>query len=189
MTEVRFVSRPQLSDMRRFTFRQAFESLGAQAVHGFGWGVAIFGLLVGVPADIWLPPALLGVVFGSGLFSLVFQWWMYGRNPDRLVETVIADERGLLIEGPDSQVRQAWSIFRDARETDDLFMLSSVRSMSQVLGKRAVGAADLEAFRGLLRGAGLLRDQRSSIRGIVGFLLGAAIAIGMPFVFGMARLG
>ena len=189
MTAVRFVSRPSFGDMVRFTFDQALRSLGSQAIHGFGWGVAAFGLLVGAPADIWLPPALLGVVFGSGAFGLLFAWWTYGRHPERLVETVTVDERGLHIEAPDSETRQAWSVFREARETPDVFMLLSLRAPSQVLGKRGVSEAALEAFRGFLRDAHLLRQRPSHLPAIAGFVVGAALAISLPFVFGYARVG
>jgi hypothetical protein len=187
MTPVRFVSRPAFGDLVRTTLDQTVRSLGAQAIHGFGWGVAAFGLLVGAPADIWAPPALLAVVFGSGVMSVLFQWWVYGRHPERLVETVTADEHGLVIEAPNSQVRQAWSVYREARETRDVFMLTSVRTMSQVFGKRGVSDAALEVFRGFLRGAGILRERRTRTRGIVGFVCGALLAV-LPFFLGFGMV-
>jgi hypothetical protein len=187
VTQVRFVSRPGFGEVRRFTLEQSFRSLSTQAVHGFGWGVAAFGLIAGAPVDIWLPPAVIGVFFGIGLFSLLVQWWIYGRHPERLVETITADERGLLIEGPESQIRQAWSLFRDAHETRDVFMLTAVRTMSQFLGKRGASESELEAFRGYLRGAGLLRSRQTWARGIAGFGIGFILALGLPFAFGIAR--
>jgi len=189
MTAIRFVSRPSFGDLARVTLEQAFRSMGAQAVHGFGWGVAAFGLLVGVPADVWIPPALLGVLFGTGLFSLFFQWWIHGRHSERLVETVTADEAGIVIEAPESQVRQAWTVYRDARETRDVFILSSIRTMGQVLAKRGVSEAALEEFRSLLRAANLLRKPQTGTRAIVGFIGGALIALSLPFVAGIASFG
>jgi YcxB-like protein len=189
MTSLRFVSQPTFGDVVRVGFDRAFRSLGAQALHGFGWGVAAFGVLFGIPADIWLPPALLAVLFGTGLLSLVFQWWIYGRHPERLVETVTTDESGLMIEAPDSQLRHAWRMYRDAEESKDAFVLFAVRTMPQVFGKRGVSDAALEEFRGFLRGAGLLRERRTAVRGIAGFLLGFCIALGLPFVAGFVRIG
>lgn len=189
MTPLRFVSRPSFGDVVRVGLDRAFRSLGAQAIHGFGWGVAAFGLLFRIPVDIWAPPALLAVVFGTGLLSLVFQWWMYGRHPERLVETITADEAGLLIQAPNSELRQAWRLYRDAEESDDAFVLFAVRTMPQVFGKRGVSDAALEEFRGFLRRAGLLRERRTAVRGVAGFLFGFCIALGLPFVAGFVKVG
>ncbi len=186
MTAIRFVSRPTVRDMIGLTFDQTLRSLGAQAIHGFGWGVAAFGILGGAPLDIWLPPALIGVLFGSGLFALLFVWWTYGRSPETLVETVTADGGGILIEAPRSQVRQAWGAFREARETTGVFLLSTPARPSQILGKRGVSEEALQGFRALLRAERLLRDDPTPTRGIVGFLGGAAIAIVMPLALAAA---
>ena len=187
MTQVRFVSRPTFGDVVRVSIEQTFQSLGAQAVHGFGWGVAIFGLLAGAPPDIWVPPALIGVVMGSGLLFVAFQWWIYGRRPERLVETVTADQDAILIETAETQSRQRWAGYRDAQESSTAFLLVGRRALSQVLAKRDVSDAALEEFRALLRGAGLLREGGQSVRGVVGFVAGAAIAIAMPFLLGLVR--
>jgi hypothetical protein len=186
---LRFVSRPTFGDVVGLTFDRSFRSLGAQALHGFGWGVAAFGVLFRLPADIWLPPAVLGFAWGTGLMSALFQWWIYGRHPERLVETVTADEQGLAIEAPDSQSRSAWRMYREAHESRDAFVLISIRTMSQVLGKRGVSDAALEEFRGFLRRTGLLRERRPATRGIAGFVLGFGVALCLPFVAGFARVG
>ena len=188
MTAIRFVSRPTFGDLVRLTVEQTFRSLGAQAVHGFGWGVAAFGLVFGIPTDIWAPPALLAVVFGTGLYGLVFQWLIFGRRPERLTESVTADEQGIVIEGPDNHVRHPWSMYRDARETRHLFILGAVRTLSQVLAKRGVSEAALEEFRGFLRAAGLLRAGSGPARGPLGFALGVLIALALPFVAGIATI-
>ena len=189
MTAIRFVSRPSFGDLARVSFAQAFRSMGAQALHGFGWGVAAFGVLVGIPADVWVPPAVLGVLWGTGLFGVFFQWWTFGRHPERLVETVTADESGIVIEARDSQVRQAWKVYREANETRDVFILSSLRTMGQVLAKRGVSEAALDEFRDLLRAAGLLRAPARAIRAVVGFVAGALTALSLPFVAGIASFG
>jgi hypothetical protein len=188
MTAIRFVSRPRFGDLVRLTVEQTFRSVGAQAVHGFGWGVAGFGLVYGIPADVWGPPALLAVVFGTGLYGVVFQWLIFGRRPERLTETVTADEQGIVIEGPDNHVRHPWSMYREARETPSLFILGAVRTLSQVLAKRGVSEAALEEFRGFLRTAGLLRERPGPARGILGFVVGALIALALPFVAGIATI-
>jgi hypothetical protein len=189
VTAIRFVSRPTFRDIIGLTVDQTFRSLGAQAVHGFGWGVAAFGIVAGAPLEIWLPPALIGVLFGSGSFALLFVWWTYGRSPESLVETVTAGGGGILIEAPSRQVRQAWGAFREARETATAFLLSAPARPSQVLGKRGVSEEALQGFRALLQAARLLRDDPIPTRGIVGFVGGAAIAIVMPFALGAAGVG
>lgn len=190
MTGISFVSRPSFGDLARASFAQAFRSIGAQALHGFGWGAAAFGVGLGIAADVWVPPAVLGILWGSGTFGVLFQWWTYGRHPERLIETVTADETGIAVEGRLSQTRHAWSVYREARETRDVFTLSSLRAMGQVLAKRGVSDAALAEFRALLRAAGLLREPRTRrIAPFAGFVGGAALAFSLPFVAGVATLG
>jgi hypothetical protein len=189
MTAIQFVSRPTFRDLARITVEQSFRSMGAQAIHGFGWGVAGFGLVIGIPADTWLPPALIGVLVGTGLLGVFMQWWLYGRHPDRLVETVSADDAGIVIQAPGTEIHHAWRVFRDARETPAAFVLSSTRAMGQVLAKRGVSEPALEQFRSRLRSAGLLRPAAAPSRAVVGFVLGVAAAVSLPFVAGIVRVG
>ena len=100
-----------------------------------------------------------------------------------------ADEAGIVIEAPQTQVRHAWKVYRDARETPDVFILSSVRTTNQVLAKRGVSEAALEEFRGLLRAARLLREPTTPARPILGFIGGALVALSLPFITGIASLG
>lgn len=189
MTAVRFVSRISFGDIAESLFAITTRSTGVQAVMGFMVGLGVIGLLAGAPLDVWLPPVLIGLAVGTGVVFAPFAWWSLRKRKDLLTETVEADGSGLTIESPGTHIRQEWTVYREARETGRLFILTSGGTAAQMFSKHGVSQSDVEAFRSILRQTGLLRERPAAqrFRAWLGFAAGAVAAIVFLVVIGGVR--
>ena len=134
---------------------------------------------------------LLGLSFLSGAIVVPFIWWMIRRRGDLLLAPVDvdADDEGIRVSAAYATSQQSWTVYRSARETSHAFTLDTGTGAAALLTKRGVSAADIDAFRALLRRVGLLQAKhgvRTAIRPLLwvglGLALAAALSVGPRFL-------
>jgi YcxB-like protein len=176
---VRFRSRMTFRDVISQISDATFRSAWAQ---GFGaWSLTLTVALVvsGQPWEAWVPGLIIAIGFFTGLPIAPVAWWSYSRRRDLLSEDVEADRSGLTIRSAAGENHQLWSAYRMARETSRTFVLLTGGVGGQIFPKGDMSGAEIEAFRGLLQGIGILRKPRTIdlARPALGLILGFVLAL------------
>ncbi|HET9852799.1 MAG TPA: hypothetical protein VFP56_09865 [Candidatus Limnocylindrales bacterium] len=187
---VKFESRISIRDVADLVFTRATRSTGAQGIAGFLMTLGLLGLFRGVHPDLWVPPLILSAAIGTGFLLLPFIWWSYLAAPELMVQTVEADTSGMILHVADREIRQPWTVYRTAQETQRLFILTSRVVRPQMFTKRDLPESDAASFRTILDEVDLLRsmDEGPRYRTWLAFLIGAAIALATLVVAGAIRL-
>jgi hypothetical protein len=183
--EVAFENRIRFLDIVDLVFTRATLSPGLQMFAGFFVTLALLFVLAAGPADVWIPFLLTGLALGTGIILLPFTWSTYLAVPELMEEKVEADPSGMRIHVLGRIVEHPWTVYRNATETNRLFLLRSRIVPSQIFTKRGLPAADIDAFRAILDEVGLLAVPLAAQRrkAWIGFAVGAALAIGLPLLF------
>ena len=187
---VRFDNRIGFLDVVDLVFTRATLSPGMQLFAGFFVALGLIVVLAAGPADLWFPFLVTGIAIGTGLILLPFSWSTYLAVPELMEETVEADPSGMRIHVFNRIVEHPWTVYRSAAETNRLFLLRSRIVPPQIFTKRGIPTAEVDTFRAILEEVGLLSETAEVQRrkAWIGFIVGAAIAIGLPLLFSAISL-
>jgi len=168
---------------------------GRRSDFAFGVGVAgiiggVVAFAVGDRATFWFP-LLLGLSFITGVFGIPFYWFAIRRQRGLIgrIEDDI-DDVGIHERTPLVDAKIAWDMYREVVDARDMVYLVSATGMG-FIPKRAFTPDQLETFRAIVAGRGLVRRPRILRRiavTVVVFVVLAAIGV-MPILLSRGLAG
>ena len=189
---VRFTSYPSQGDILNNAAALARRSAVSQAVGAFATTIAIVAIVLG---EWWIVFFLaFGLLLLSGYFIVPFMWISIRKRRDLILAPVQveADRQGVTMTTKQASVRQSWSVYRRVRETHEAFLLEIGTGAVGIIVKAGVSETDQAAFRGLLKGAGLIKPPDGILRRLrpllwiaIGVAAAAALIAGPRFVAGI----
>ncbi len=187
---VSFTVLPTQGDVIRNAMAASRGSTSTVAVGTFAATVGVVTLVLATDLPLaWAPPLVFGLAMLTGTFTVPFVWWTIRRRRDLILAPmeVTADAEGVELTSAVASGRQAWSIFRRARELPSAFLFETGTSLAMSIPTSGAPPAELEAFRVLLADVGLLRstdggDLRQTLIGTAIGLVAAIVALAVPYL-------
>ena len=179
--ELRFTTQPTSSDFVANAAAMMRRSAVTLVTGAFATTVAAITLYLGDLVGVFLLVAGLSML--TGLLMVPFVWFAIRQRRDLVLASVDveADADGLTMTTARASSRQAWSVYRDVRETSRAFMLNTGTGAAILLAKRGMDADQVRAFRELLARVGLIRPRSAfdRVRPALWVALGAVLGIGL----------
>ena len=182
--ELRFTTQPTSSDFVANAAAMMRRSAVTLVIGAFATTVAAITLYLGDLVGLFLLVAGLSML--TGLFMVPFVWFAIRQRRDLVLASVDveADADGLTMTTARASSRQAWSVYRDVRETSRAFLLNTGAGAAILLAKRGMDADQVSAFRDLLARVGLIRPQSTfdRVRPALWVALGAILGVSLIVV-------
>jgi len=177
---VEFTGAPTMGDVFGHGVESDRQSVGAMATGGFISAMNAVDLWNGIPFNpLWVAVGiafLLGI--GGGMVAIAMHLLRRQGGP----VTYRADADGLTISIGGRSKHQAWSVFRQVRESSNALTLDAGNFNWTLIGTRGVADDVIDRLRAILRDASLVTAKRRGFGESV-LVRGTGIGVALALVF------
>jgi len=151
------------------------------AFGGYTAAFAVYALVNGAPIPLLLPPVIFATACLTGYFTAPFIWFVAVRRRDLVLAptTLTFDADGIQARTPTASGRQAWSVYRSARDIGSAVALDIGPGIASLIPKARLRPDEQAALDRVLREHGLVRPTTAleAMKPFLAIGLGAVVAL------------